>query len=373
MSMKLWGAKKIIYFLLVVFLSTNCLIVKTQAIDKSINAEIGKAKVYYAGDDIIGEDGTIYHADGSVVYPDGVIMEANGTIHYTDGSVKMPNGITYFVNGVIEYPSGLRVDANGNNINSNISNIENNIVSQITTKNTNQTTTNTMNTNTVNTDLTKLKTDDGVWDYDPYTDEWKFKILDSNGNMLRIYYNTWIHKINDKGKDSWYAVDENGNMITGFAKYNGDFYYFSQKADSRGELITGETVIAGKTYVFDENGILRKGKVSIKRFPVIGKKNYISRVDGYWKFNDVGERCFLLYKEVPGVLRATEIATGWMIIDGYYYCLDEEGIAITGLIVYDGKYYYMEKDGKMLEGGTIYLDGRRYTFDKATGACISIE
>ena len=363
-------------------MSTNYLIIRAFATDKSINAEIGRAKVYYAGDDIIGEDGTIYHADGSVVYPDGVIMEANGTIHYTDGSVKMPNGITYFVNGVIEYPSGLRVDANGNNINSITGVATNQITNQsanqttnpLTNKMTNQTTNQSIKqiTNNENTDLTKLDTNDGVWDYDPYTDEWKFKILDANGNMLRIYYNCWIHKINDKGKDSWYAVDENGNMITGFAKYNGDFYYFSQKADSRGELITGEIAIAGNTYVFDENGALKKGKVNAKRFPVIGKKNHISRVDGYWKMSDQGKRSFLLYKEVPGVLRATEIATGWIIIDGYYYSLDEEGIPITGLTIYDDKYYYMEKDGKMLEGGTIYLDGRIYTFDKATGACISI-
>lgn len=357
-------------------MSTNYLIIRAFATDKSINAEIGRAKVYYAGDDIIGEDGTIYHADGSVVYPDGVVMEANGTTHYTDGSVKMPNGITYFVNGVIEYPSGLRVDVNGNNISSNINNIAsvttNQSTNQITNQLANQTTSKTT-TNNENIDLTNLDTNDGVWDYDPYSDEWKFKILDANGNMLRIYYNCWIHKINDKGKDSWYAVDENGNMITGFAKFNGDFYYFSQKADSRGELITGETIIAGKTFVFDENGILKKGKVNAKRFPVIGKKNYISRVDGYWKMSDTGKKSFLLYKEVPGVLRATEIATGWMIIDGYYYCLDEEGIPITGLTIYDDKYYYMEKDGRMLEGGTVYLNGSMYTFDKATGACISIE
>ncbi len=343
-------------------MSTNCLIIKTFAIDKSINAEIGKAKVYYAGDDIIGNDGTIYRADGSVVYPDGVYMEANGTVHYTDGSVKMPNGITYFVNGVIEYPSGLRVDANGNII----GNINNSATMQAINE------TNTQTTNIENINVSKTYIDEGVWDYDPYTDNWKFKVFDANGNMLKIYYNCWIHKINDKGKDSWYAVDENGNMITGFAKYNGDFYYFSQKANSRGELITGETIIAGKNYVFDENGILKKGKVTVKRFPVIGKKNYISRVDGYWKIGDDGLRSFLLYKEVPGVLRATEIATGWMLIDGYYYCLDEEGIPKTGLTIYDNKYYYLESDGRMLEGGIVNINGSIYTFDKATGACLSI-
>lgn len=349
-------------------MSTNCLLIKTYSTDKSINAEIGKAKVYYAGEDIVAEDGTVYRADGSVIYPNGIIMDANGTTHYTDGSVKMPNGITYFVNGVIEYPSGLRVDVNGNTISNNVGSAMNNLPTQTTNETSNQTT-----TTTNNIDLEKLDMNDGVWDYDPYNDEWKFKILDANGNMLRIYYNCWIHKINDKGKDSWYAVDENGNMITGFAKYNGDFYYFSQKSDSRGELITGETIIAGKTFVFDENGALKKGKVNAKRFPVIGKKNYISRVDGYWKMMDLGKKSFLLYKEVPGVLRATEVATGWMLIDGYYYYLDEEGMPKTGLVIYDDKYYYLEKDGKMLEGGVVYIDNKIYTFDKATGACKSIE
>lgn len=350
-------------------MSTNCLIIKAQAVDKSINADIGKAKVYYTGDDIIDEAGIIYRADGSVVYPNGVYMEANGTVHYTDGSVKMPNGITYFVNGVIEYPSGLRVDANGNVL-SNVAGSA--ATTEAAQDEVVQSTTETI-ASSENIGLSKSNTNDGVWDYDPYTDKWKFKIFDTDGNMIRIYFNCWIQKTNDKGKDSWYAVDENGNMITGFAKYNGDFYYFSQKADSRGELMTGEVIIAGKTYVFDENGVLKKGKISIKRFPVIGKKNYISRVDGYWKIGDEGTKSFLLYKEIPGVLRATEIATGWMLIDGYYYCLDEEGIPITGLTVYDNKYYYMERDGRMLEGGTVNISGKRYTFDKATGACISIE
>ena len=326
-------------------MSTKFFIITTPATVRSINDNLGKAQVYYAGGDITNPDGTTFYSDGSVGFADGRVVDANGTTHYPDGSIKMPNGITYYANGIIEYPSGMKVDSSGQVINEVASGI----------------------------DLTTLNQDDGVWDYDPYTDSWKFKILDANGNMLRIYYNCWIHKHNDKGKDSWYAVDEDGNMIVGFAKYNGDYYYFSPKSDSRGELITGEIIIAGRTYVFDKNGAMIKGEPTSKHFPVIGKNNHITRVDGYWKTGIDGKRSFLIYKNVPGVLRATEIATGWMLIDGYYYYLDDEGIPETGLKIYDNKYYYLERDGRMLEGGIKYINGCTYTFDKATGACLTIK
>lgn len=358
--MKLWGAKKIIEFLLVVFLSTESFFAFTYATSRSINADIGEAKIYYPGGDIMNPDGTLFRSDGSVAYPDGTIIDANGTTHYTDGSIKLANGTIYFSNGVIQYPSGLRISPSGEKIDETIN--------KTSETNTGDTT----NAANVETDLTKLNQDDGVWDYDPDAGTYKFKILDANGNMLRIYYNCWINKKNDKGKDSWYAVDEDGNMIVGFAKYNGDFYYFSPKSSSKGELVIGETIIGGRTYVFDENGALKKGEVTVKKFPVIGKKNYVSRVHGYWTRTKIDKKSFLLYKEVPGVLRATEPATGWMLIDGYYYCLDEEGIPKTGLTIFDDKYYYLEKDGRMLEGGTVYIDGQTYTFDKATGACLSI-
>lgn len=326
-------------------MSINFCLIRTYAVERSVNDNYGKAAIYYAGGDIKNPDGITYHSDGSISYPDGRVIDANGTTHYPDGSIKMPNGITYFANGIIEYPSGMKVNSKGQVINEMATDI----------------------------DLTSLKQDDGVWDYDPYSNSWKFKILDANGNMLRIYYNCWINKKNDKGKDSWYAVDEDGNMITGFAKYNGDYYYFSPKSENRGELLTGETIIGGRTYVFDENGALIKGELTVKHFPVIGKKNYTSREDGYWKIGANRKKSFLIYKSVPGVLRATEVATGWIMIDGFYYFLDSEGIPETGLKIFDDKYYYLEKDGRMLEGGTINIGGYTYTFDKATGACLSIE
>lgn len=349
--MKTWGAKKIIGILLVVFLSTESFFAFTYATSRSINEDEGAAKIYYPGGDIMNPDGTVFRSDGSVVYPDGTIVDVNGTTHYIDGSIKLANGIIYFSNGVIQYPSGLQISPSGEKIDATNNKIN--------------------NTNT-ETDLTKLNQDEGVWEYDPDAGTYKFKILDANGNMLRIYYNCWIHKRNDKGKDSWYAVDEDGNMIVGFAKYNGDFYYFSPKSNSKGELVTGEMIIGGRTYVFDENGALKKGEVTVKRFPVIGKKNYISSVHGHWTRTKFDKKSFSLYKEVPGVLRATEVATGWMLIDGYYYCLDEEGVPEVGLKIFDDKYYYLGKDGRMLEGGTVFIDGFTYTFDKATGACLSI-
>ena len=338
--MKLWGAKKIIYFLLTIFVFVNPFCMLVYATNVSINEKIGRASVYYANGDIMDSEGIIYHADGSVTYTDGTFKDINGVIHYPDGSIKMPNGTTYFSSGVIEYSSGLQVDANGERV----------------------------NTNEVTYDES-----DGTWDYDPATNNWKFKIIDDNGYVLRVYYNCWIYKKNAKGIGSWYAVDDDGNMMVGWTKHNGEFYYLSQKSSSRGELTTGEAIIAGKTYEFDKTtGALIKGDIPTRNFSVLGAVNHVSREDGYWKRGSGGKKYFMVYKKVPGILKVSEPASGWIMIDGYYYYLDAEGAPETGLKIYEDKYYYLREDGRMQEGGEVHIGGVTYVFDKATGACITM-
>ena len=339
-QMKLWGAKKIICFLLTIFAFVNNFYMIAYATNVSINEKVGRASVYYANGDIMDHEGIIYHADGSVTYTDGTFKDVNGAFHYPDGSIKMPNGTIYFSSGVIQYSSGLQVNADGERISS---------------------------------EEKKYDEYDGIWDYEPATNNWKFKIIDENGYVLRIYYNCWIYKKNAKGIGSWYAVDDEGNMITGWVKHNGEYYYLSPKSSSKGELITGETIIAGKTYEFDEKtGALLKGDKPTRNLSVIGPKNYVSREDGYWKRGKNGKRYFMVYKSVPGVLKVSEPASGWIMIDGYYYYLDKEGLPETGLKMYEGKYYYLEQDGKMVEGKEIHIGGVTYVFDKATGACVTM-
>ena len=338
--MKLWRAKKIICFLLTIFACVNTFCMLAYATSISINEKVGRASVYYANGDIMDSEGIVYHADGSITYTDGSFKDANGTIHYPDGSIKMPNGTTYFSSGVIEYSSGLQVGIDGERL---------------------------------NTSEAEYVENEGTWDYEPSTNNWKFKIIDVNGYILRIYFNCWISKKNAKGVGSWYAVDNDGNMITGWLKHNGEYYYMSQKSSSRGELTTGETIIAGKTYEFDKKtGALIKGDIPTKSFSVIGAVNHVSREDGYWRRGMDGKKYFMVYKKVPGILKVSEPGQGWIMIDGYYYCLDEEGRPETGLKIYEDKYYYLEEDGRMLEGGEVHIGGVTYVFDKATGACTTM-
>lgn len=309
----------------------------TKATNVSINAKIGKAAIYYANGDIEEPDGSIYHADGSVSYADGSFRDANGVTYYLDGSIKMPNGMIYYANGTVEYSSGLQVNANGELLNGG------NVV---------------------------LDEHEGNWDYDPATDNWKLKVLDENGYTIRIYYNCWVYKKNAKGTGSWYAIDEDGNMVVGWVKSKGDFFYMSPKSSTRGEMTLGEAIIGGKTYEFDkETGALIAGDIPTRHFSVIGATNYETGKDGYWKRGLDGKRYFMRYKNAEGMLKMSEPAQGWLMIDGYYYYLDNEGAPETGLKIYDGKYYYLEKNGRMLEGGEISIGNVTYVFDKATGAC----
>ena len=329
---------------------------KNFAIDIKPNEKISQGsiissdeKVYYENGDVMDMTGTIYHSDGTVTLPSGSLRDIYGIVHYPDGSIKLPNGTTYYINGNIEY---------GNYDDLNV--IPNPILGQDVG----------LNKNTGDNDIDDKELTKGMWEYDPLINNWKYKYR-VNGIEETIYKNQWIVSKNLEGIKNWFAADEDGNMVIGWVKYNGSFYYMSKKPSNRGEMIKGETTIDGEKYIFDdETGELIKGDEPTRNFTVIGAKNHKLGKDGVWKRYNTGERYFVeYYKTLEG--KILEIPpSGWYMVDGKYYFMDKYGIPQVGLIIYDGKYYYMNEDGSMLEGGEKIIDNTIYIFDKATGACL---
>lgn len=298
-----------------------------------------KGITYFTNGDVKDGTGTIYHVDGSISLPDGATKDVNGIVHYLDGSIMLPDGTKYFVDGAVISPGGLQINPLGQKLQNEV----------------------------VNTNETP-----GSWKYNPNSNNWKFENVNVDGSKI-VYKDKWINTKNPQGEETWYAVDADGNMITGWIKSYGEYYYMSKDEKSKGELVKEKITIDGKTYTFDTyTGALTIGEAPIGKFAVIGAINHVSGEDGRWTRNDMGEKCFVAYSEQLDGSQSEVPISGWYMVDGHYYCFDDNGVPETGLVIFDNKYYYLNSDGRMKEGGEVTIGNTTYIFDKTTGACITM-
>lgn len=296
-------------------------------------------KFYFENGDMMDLTGTIHHKDGTQTLPLGTVIDIYGITHYPDGTIKLPDGTIYYINGQIEYSENAQSIMSQINANNEVASNENNV--------------------------------QGSWKYEPVTNNWKYE--EKNSEKSKEYKSEWVIITNKEGVSNWYAVDKEGNMITGWVKYKGKFYYMSSKPNQRGEMIKGKVSINGEKYVFDlETGELKEGKEPNRNFEVLGDDNHQSGKEGMWKRNKNGERYFTYYSKTFNGHIKPILPTGWFMIDGKYYFFEEGGVPKKGLIIFDNKYYYMNEDGSMKEGGQIIIGNMIYEFDISTGACISM-
>ena len=302
--------------------------------DGSITSANGT--IYFVNGDVMDPSGTIYHPDGSTTLPDGTMKDADGIVHYPDGSIMLPDGTRYLVDGTVVSPGGTQINPFGEIIPAEDS---------------------------------ESKETPGSWNYDPASNSWKFEHIEADGTKI-TYKDQWINTKNAQGKETWYTVDNDGNMITGWLKSEGEYFFMSTDPNSRGELVKGTVLIDGKTYTFDQDtGALTSGDIPEKNISVLGAVNNISGIDGTWLRYSTGERYFVKYFDMPDGSRLEVPPSKWLMIDGHYYFFDKYGIPQTGLIEFDEKYYYFKEDGTMQEGGEVTIGDTIYVFDKATGAC----
>ncbi|MBR1453751.1 MAG: hypothetical protein IJ593_03805 [Lachnospiraceae bacterium] len=111
---------------------------------------------------------------------------------------------------------------------------------------------------------------EGSWYYDDQKNDWHFVHIDMYGNVG--FLKNGCYKINTYGDSYYYMFDNNGSLITGLVRYNGNTYYFQETGLNRGSLYVGQIKINGITYEFDESGkmIGAMGKSMVK--PIIKKK-----------------------------------------------------------------------------------------------------
>ena len=167
-----------------------------------------------------------------------------------------------------------------------------------------------------------------VYFFDTYTG-----IKQSGWICVDEYGNTDLTEEGD-----WYYL-ENDQIVTGWKKINGDWYYFN----AVGVKQTGKQTIDGYIYYLGTDGKLQTGFVTLTE--------------------DSGKNTYLFATEVIGTALLGAARTGWVTdyttdaFTGTYY-FDKDGVMATGITVLEGKTYYFNDTSASPElGAKTALDG----------------
>ena len=177
---------------------------------------------------------------------------------------------------------------------------------------------------------------------------WKYLL---NGK----YLTNCFRNINGKT----YCFDENGIMLVGFQKVNGKTYYF----DESGKMLVGWKRIDGKKYLFDlTDGHMHTGWEWVSEnsawYYLSPQTGYL--LEGWLDYN--GRKYYLTPVDYYA-------RTGWQKIDGKWYFFDKKNADMkTGWLTDSGKTYYLGTNGVMVTG-TQSIEGKTYTFG-AGGALV---
>lgn len=204
----------------------------------------------------------------------------------------------------------------------------------------------------------------------------------------------------------WYYLDADSNLVTGWKKISGSWYYFDSHS---GRMYKdGSYMVDGKYYFFGESGAMGTGwcrqitkytdsdgkeqtrttwyyadssGVLRSGWQTIGGKRYYFDVTGWMYANDLYEidgKRYIFGED--GAL----IISGWFKRSGTYtdengkqqiwadwYYTDASGSPVTGWKKIGGSWYYFQPEwGYMYKNAVTDIDGKRYCFS-ASGALIT--
>ena len=246
---------------------------------------------------------------------------------------------------------------------------------------------------TVTTSTTPYAPSGGNWQN--IGGDWRWA---ANGTGLQIA-STWA-KINGH----IYHFESTGWMNTGWYKEDGTWYYFQPSGGYAGALHTagwlklGETwyyldpttgkmiadtekIINGKLYLFDIDGKMKTGWVSMSQgwryIDALGDRVFgWLKLNGTWYYLDpstgimqTGRRAI---NGTTYVFNASgAMSTGWTKLkEGWRYS-DSNGVEYLGWLGLNGVWYYLDpSNGVMVENASKSIGGKTYTFD-ANGAMLT--
>ena len=231
----------------------------------------------------------------------------------------------------------------------------------------------------------------GVWNYDPIANKWKYMV---NGQPAKnTFFESYV-----SGTSCWYAVDTNGEMLTGLVRHNGNIYYLQESGAEAGKLMAGITLlIGGVAYTTDTEGKIVGDLSALAGLPSIYDMDSMNTnaagetipILDQTPVNEVAMVNFANTELKNGFVNAGngiinfmvpvtdasgnvtyEKATGVVQIDGFYYYFGDDGAMRTGLTEINGNLYYLVESGDMIGSvfaGVITVAGATYFCDPNNG------
>jgi len=208
----------------------------------------------------------------------------------------------------------------------------------------------------------------------------------------------WIKKTFSDGSINWYYANSRGELLSGWQKINGVWYYFDP--DSFWMYDMGAPVeIDGNSYFIAENGAMQTGWIKVSA-PFSPGHTFTAwyyanasgvlqsgwqKIGGIWYYFDPDY--FQMFKSGSYLIENTlyvfhdsgslASSEGWVPAtslfspDKTWFYANADGTAVTGWKKIGGIWYYFHPEsGVMVSNGVISIDGKTYLFQK-NGALVS--
>ena len=199
-----------------------------------------------------------------------------------------------------------------------------------------------------------------------------------------------FYRLSEPLDDRYYALDKEGNIITGFVetvnqKYyeldtatgniketdsssSAKYYFYDSNDEWRGILWMSPIEINGIEYTFDGQGHVIKEEVAVNTSLTLFDEN-INVSDGHFEYNPETNGWKFYLDGIDG--------NKIYALDGFYkinvggkdnyFMFDENGNMKTGFVRYHGNTYYLQEYGVnrgAVYTGTITVKGIEYIFDE---------
>ena len=194
-----------------------------------------------------------------------------------------------------------------------------------------------------------------------------------------LQQNKWLKDFDSDWNPRFLFVDKDGKLkMSEWLQMDNHWYY----VDARGYRMQSElAIINGKTYYFDDNGIMQTGSRVVNgvnlyfdstgALSVEGKPLSWNKIGNKWYYLDENKNMTIGFKEIDGNMyyfnELGQMGTGWQYSQKKWYNFSASGEMRRGWIKDAGKWYYLDpKDGVMVTG-VKEIDGQKYSF-KDSGA-----
>lgn len=190
----------------------------------------------------------------------------------------------------------------------------------------------------------------------------------------QLQQNKWLKDFDSDWNPRFLFVDKDGKLkMSEWLQMDNHWYY----VDARGYRMQSElAIINGKTYFFDDNGIMQTGSRTVNGTTLFfdntgalsneGKPLSWNKIGNKWYYLDENRNMTIGFKEIDGKLyyfnEIGEMGTGWQYTLQKWYYFNGSGEMQHGWLKDAGKWYYLDPKTGAMFTGLHKIDGKFYHF-----------